>query len=454
MDTGTIEQHYQDLLAQLNQAMLANNHQRVPLLRRIMAHLGHPDHYYHVIHIAGTNGKGSTGAMLASILRAQGYQVGRFSSPAINDAREQLQCNGTWISPAEFIDTYREILPVLQNMGLTASDVSIFEWFFLISVVWFRNQNVQWAVIEAGLGGLYDATNALASPQLTVFTKIALDHTAILGPTITAIAQNKSKIIKPHTTAVTLADQHPEALAVLQTEALNQGVRLVTAKHVQLTVTGQTLTQTVVDAHSQLFDWTQLTVGLSGTYQLQNLRLVLTVVAVLQQQQVNLTNSAVSRGLQQVSLPGRLTVLQEQPVIIADGAHNPDGMAALVASVKQLLAGRKLIWIVGVLQDKAYPKMLAELLPVADVLITNTPANPERALSATKLADTATALLTPTFMTTAAMQRQPDLLTATTITDALTQAQQQATSNSAIIVTGSFYVIRELQQAGWPGLSQ
>ncbi|MCP6717455.1 hypothetical protein NL524_29675, partial [Klebsiella pneumoniae] len=95
-----------------------------------------------------------------------------------------------------------------------------------------------------------------------------------------------------------------------------------------------------------------------------------------------------------------------------------------------------LIWIVGVLQDKAYPKMLAELLPVADVLITNTPANPERALSATKLADTATALLTPTFMTTAAMQRQPDLLTATTITDALTQAQQQATSNSAIIVTG------------------
>ncbi|MDY1546320.1 Mur ligase family protein, partial [Lactiplantibacillus pentosus] len=315
MDAATIERRYQKLLGQLNQAMLANNHQRVPLLRRIMAHLGHPDHYYHVIHIAGTNGKGSTGAMLGSVLQAQGYRVGRFSSPAINDAREQLQFNGTWISPADFIDTYHEILPVLKNMGLAAGDVSVFEWFFLISVVWFRNQNVQWAVIEAGLGGLYDATNALASPQLTVFTKIALDHTAILGPTITAIAQNKSKIIKPHTTVVTLADQHPDALAVLQTEALNQGVRLVTAKHTQLTITQQTLTQMTVDAHSQCFDWTQLTLGLGASYQLQNLQLVLTVVSVLQHQQVNLTNAAVRTGLQQVSLPGRATVLQTDPLI-------------------------------------------------------------------------------------------------------------------------------------------
>jgi dihydrofolate synthase/folylpolyglutamate synthase len=419
-----------------------------------MAHLGHPDHYYHVIHIAGTNGKGSTGAMLSSILQAQGYQVGRFSSPAINDAREQLQCNGTWISPAEFIDTYHEILPVLKNMGLAASDVSVFEWFFLISVVWFRNQNVQWAVIEAGLGGLYDATNALASPQLTVFTKIALDHTAILGPTITAIAQNKSKIIKPHTTVVTLADQHPDALAVLQTEALNQGVRLVTAKHAQLTITQQTLTQMTVDAHSQCFDWTQLTLGLGASYQLQNLQLVLTVVSVLQRQQVNLTNAAVRTGLQQVSLPGRATVLQTDPLIIADGAHNPDGMRALVASAQTLLAGRHLIWVVGVLQDKAYPDMLAALLPTADVVITNTPANPERALPAAQLAQTATATLTPAFITANAMATAPEILTATTITDALMQAQQRATPDSAILVTGSFYVIRELQQAGWKGLSQ
>ena len=160
-----------------------------------------------------------------------------------------------------------------------------------------------------------------------------------------------------------------------------------------------------------------------------------------------------STGLQQVSLTGRATVLQTDPLIIADGAHNPDGMRALVASAQTLLAGRHLIWVVGVLQDKAYPDMLAALLPTADVVITNTPANPERALPAAQLAQTATATLTPAFMTANAMATAPAILTATTITDALTQAQQRATPDSAILVTGSFYVIRELQQAGWKGLS-
>lgn len=445
MDAAAVMEQYQALLGQLNQAMLANNHQRVPLLRRIMTHLGHPDNYFHVIHIAGTNGKGSTGAMLASILRAQGYQVGRFSSPAINDDREQLQLNGQWISPADFIDTYQEIVPVLTNMGLQVHDVSIFEWFFLISMVWFRNQDVQWAVVEAGLGGLYDATNALAGPQLTVFTKIALDHTRILGPTIKAIAQNKSKIIKPHTTVVTLADQHPDALAVLKTEALNQGVPLVTAEQLQMTMTEASIDGMVVMAHSQLFDWSGLHVNLSGTYQLQNLSLVLTAVAVLVRQHVTITQTAVRTGLQHVTLPGRLTVLQRSPLVIADGAHNPDGMAALVKSVQHLLPNRELIYVVGVLRDKAYTQMLQSLLPTAKLVITNTPANPERAMPADELAQAATSL---------AGAHGPEIIVQPTIVAALDLAQQRATEHSVIIVTGSFYVMRELQQAGWKGLSQ
>ena len=445
MDAAAVMEQYQALLGQLNQAMLANNHQRVPLLRRIMTHLGHPDNYFHVIHIAGTNGKGSTGAMLASILRAQGYQVGRFSSPAINDDREQLQLNGQWISPADFIDTYQEIVPVLTNMGLQVHDVSIFEWFFLISMVWFRNQDVQWAVVEAGLGGLYDATNALAGPQLTDFTKIALDHTRILGPTIKAIAQNKSKIIKPHTTVVTLADQHPDALAVLKTEALNQGVPLVTAEQLQMTTTEASIDGMVVTAHSQLFDWSDLHVNLSGTYQLQNLSLVLTAVAVLVRQHVTITQTAVRTGLQHVTLPGRLTVLQRSPLVIADGAHNPDGMAALVKSVQRLLPDRELIYVVGVLRDKAYTQMLQSLLPTAKLVITNTPANPERAMPADELAQVATSL---------AGAHGPGIIVQPTIVAALDLAQQRATEHSVIIVTGSFYVMRELQQAGWKGLSQ
>jgi len=211
--------------------------------------------------------------------------------------------------------------------------------------------------------------------------------------------------------------------------------------------THQTGTTTVVDAHSQLFDWSHLELSLSGAYQLQNLSLVLSVVAVLQRRQVALTNTAVRDGLRQVKLPGRLTVLQNEPLIIADGAHNPDGMTALVASTQQLLTGRDLIWVVGVLRDKAYSEMLAHLLSSAKLVITNTPDNPERALPATKLAQVATKLAS-------ASDQQPEIIAATDIQAALELAQQRATANSAIIVTGSFYVMRELQRAGWPGLGQ
>lgn len=437
---ATIEAQYTALLAQLNQAMLANDADRVPLLRRIMRHLNHPDRHFHVIHIAGTNGKGSTGAMLASVLQAQGLRVGRFSSPAINDPREQLQVNGHWIQPAEFLDSYHEIVPVLTNMGLKAADISVFEWFFLISMVWFRNQNLDWAIVEAGLGGQYDATNALAWPQVTVFTKIALDHTRILGSTLDAIARNKSKIIKSKTTVVTLANQDPAAQAVLQAEAARQGVPIVRPTRLNWQVHDREITGTTLDIASDQYQWQNLKLGLVGDYQLQNLSLVLTVIAVLKRHSITISDTAVRTGLAQVQVPGRLTVLQTEPLIVADGAHNPDGMQALVKSLQTLLPGRSLVWVVGVLKDKAYEQMLMTLLPAAQVVITNTPQQPDRALPAKVLAATAEQL---------AITDQPQVMAADDIQSALALAQQKVAENGAIVVAGSFYVMRELQQAGW-----
>ncbi|AVK63895.1 bifunctional folylpolyglutamate synthase/dihydrofolate synthase [Lactobacillus sp. CBA3606] len=442
MTAMTMEQRYATLVAHLNQAMLVTETDRVPLLRRIMQALGHPDRELHVIHLAGTNGKGSTGAMLAQILQAQGYRVGRFSSPAINDEREQLQLNGQWISQAAFVTTYQAIVPTLTQLGLVPADISIFEWYFLIGMVWFRQQKVQWAIVEAGLGGQYDATNALSAPQLTVFTKIALDHMQILGSTITAIAKNKAQIIKPQTTVVTLADQNPAAKAVLQAQATAQSVPLITANHLVMTNQRVTIQGTIVDATSDLFQWSQLKLGLIGAYQVQNLGLVLTAIAVLRRQMVPISDTAVRQGLRQVRLPGRLTLLQADPLMLADGAHNPDGMRALVRSVRQLLPAKQLIWVLGVLRDKAYAEMLVAVLPAAALVITNTPANPKRALPATELAQAAKAL-----------NPQAEVLVATDIQAAITLAQQRGTDDSAIIIAGSFYVMRELQQAGWPGLA-
>ncbi len=426
---------YTQLIDQFNQSRLVGDTNRVPLLKKIVATLGHPDQTYHVIHIAGTNGKGSTGAMLGAVLEQQGYRVGRFSSPAILNDREQIQLNHKWISEAAFIDSYEEIKPVVQRLGMPLDGVSIFEWQFLVTLIWFKNQRVDYAILEAGLGGLTDATNAISAPQLTIFTKIAMDHMAILGDTITKIATQKSKIIKPGTTAVTLAAQPADAMRVLQAEADRQGVSLSAP---ETRVTDVTIAPTWIEATLQntLFSWGGLRVNVTGTFQLQNLTLILTAIAELRRQHVVITDEAVRNGLQHVHLPGRFTQLSASPLTYADVAHNPDGMAALVQSIQAIDPEPNVTWILGVLADKAVTPMLTSLLPTAKAVYTVTPDNPMRALPAQQLAADIAAL-----DPNVSVQVMPDMPTAW-------QTVHQAATGGPIVVSGSFYVVRELAEMG------
>lgn len=438
MNQAEIHATYQQLIHDFNQARLVGFSDRVPLLRQVLDALGHPEQYFHVIHIAGTNGKGATGAMLSAILEAQGYRVGRFNSPAILNDREQLQVNHQWISEAEFLDSYDEIAPAVKRMGLKTTDVSIFEWQFLVALTWFRNQNVTYAILEAGLGGLTDATNAISVPQVTVFTKIAMDHMQILGDTLTKIATQKAKIIKPGTVAVTIADQAPEAMAVLQNEAAQQGVTLV-APQATATIQAQDLTGMVINATSDLFNWQQLAVNLLGEFQIQNIGLVLSVIAVLRRKNVMISDTAVRTGLQHVHLPDRLAVVQQKPLIMVDVAHNPDGMTNLVQSIKPLISGRSLTLIIGFLADKAVDQMLQTLLPLAHRVFTVTPDNPQRAMTAETLAARCHYLA-------------PDLsVVETDMSHGLLQAKAALPANGVILVTGSFYVARELAALGVTG---
>ncbi len=426
---------YTKLIDQFNQSRLVGDTNRVPLLKKIVAALGHPDQTYHVIHIAGTNGKGSTGAMLGAILEQQGYRVGRFSSPAILNDRQQIQLNHKWISEAAFIDSYEEIKPVVTRLGLPLDGVSIFEWQFLVTLIWFKNQRVDYAILEAGLGGLTDATNAISAPQLTIFTKIAMDHMAILGDTITKIATQKSKIIKPGTTAVTLAAQPADAMRVLQAEADRQGVSLSAP---ETRVTDVAIAPTWIEATLQntLFSWVGLRVNVTGTFQLQNLTLILTAIAELRRQHVVITDEAVRNGLQHVHLPGRFTQLSVSPLTFADVAHNPDGMAALVQSIQAIDPEPNVTWILGVLADKAVTPMLTSLLPTAKAVYTVTPDNPARALPAQQLAADIAAL-----NPNVSVQAMPDMPTAW-------QTVHQTTTDGPIVVSGSFYVVRELAEMG------
>ena len=185
---------YEAIIQQFSPAMKAGENDRVGLLRRILVALGNPDQQYQVIHIAGTNGKGSTGQIITQALMVKGYQVGHFASPAMLDDREQVQINNQLVTKKAFVKAYETICQKLPA-GIVPSDLTVFEWWTLIALQVFADAKVDWAVIEVGLGGQNDATNAIAAPELAVITHLALYHTRILGSTLTAIA--KAKLLKP-----------------------------------------------------------------------------------------------------------------------------------------------------------------------------------------------------------------------------------------------------------------
>ncbi|MEJ1320855.1 Mur ligase family protein [Latilactobacillus sakei] len=203
--------------------MLYGEDERVTLLRQILKAMGHPDHAFSIIHVCGTNGKGSTSAMIAAILQASGYSVGLFTSPHIMAVEESIQINRQLISKAQFARLLTTVQTVLKKLGFDpTTDLSYFETLVLVALVYFKQQQVDYVLWECGLGGALDATNAVDRVAYTLFTKISLDHMALLGDTIEAIATTKSKIIRPQTPVIVAPEQTKTTLHVLQAEVRRQ----------------------------------------------------------------------------------------------------------------------------------------------------------------------------------------------------------------------------------------
>ncbi|GKT03753.1 bifunctional folylpolyglutamate synthase/dihydrofolate synthase [Furfurilactobacillus entadae] len=436
---------YEVLLATLNRAMLAGFDDRVPLLRKILAAAGAPDHAAPKIHVVGTNGKGSTVALTAAILQAAEFTVGTFSSPAISDDREQIQINGQLISQDAFVASYQALLPTVIAVAGASDQLSIFEWEFLIAVWWFANQHVDMMLFEAGLGGLMDATNAISAPLLSVVTHIALDHTRILGPTITDIAQNKAGIIKSGTTVV-LADGEPmAAITVVEAAAKAKNAPLKRAQvSVQLTHVRPETTGTRMDIHLAEETITDVRLNLVGEHQVTNAATVVTIINQLRLAGWQISAAAIRTGFERVQLPGRMTYLPEttgHPALWIDGAHNPDGMQALVKTLRQLYPNKRLTFVLGFLADKNVDEMLAQVLPLADRVILTVPDQHERALASSALAEKVTAVLTRQQLADVAVQLAPTAQMALTLL-------RETPGSTPIVITGSFYLIRALREAG------
>lgn len=426
--TSRDQMSYERIIDSLNPQMRGGDNDRVGMLKRVLAKLHRPDQQFRIIHVAGTNGKGSTGTMIAQCLHQAGQKVGHFSSPAMVDQREQIQIDGCLIEKSAFAATYEKIVQQLPD-DLNADDLTVFEWWTLIMLQYFADQKVDWAVIECGLGGQNDATNAIEAPKLAVITHIALDHTRILGPTIKDIAQAKAGIIKPGTGAVILApnqDQAARAQIIKRAQACQVPV-LDSEKTVQLTVLDQSWAGTRLQLKLPGAEL-ECQFNMLGTFQLDNLKTALTAVDWLNQAELEITPERIAAVLANIVIPGRLQKIGTQPLSFLDGAHNPDAAVRLIQTLDQLGHPQKLVLVLGFLKDKNVAQMVQTYQKLNAQIILTTPDQPKRAMAAKDL-----------------QQYLPNALVIADAWTAYQKAVALAGADGMVLVTGSFYLIKEIE---------
>ncbi len=327
-------------------------------MRAALALRGHPEDAFPAVHIAGTNGKGSTAAMLESVLRAAGRRTGLYTSPHLVDFAERIRAGGRTIPRDTVVTLVAELREALEPRGLALTH---FEFSTLLALEWFARIGVEVAVVEVGLGGRLDATNTVR-PVATAVTSIAHDHEEWLGVELRQIAFEKAGIAKPGVPLVA-GRLPPEAGDVVAAQAHAAGAPVLRAGR------DGTLAGAVFRGPDST-RWDGLSVGLEGAFQRDNAEVALLVLAVLRSR-FGLEGKAVRTGLADVHWPGRLAVRRTAPLVVIDGAHNPAGVAALAAELPGLLGDRRLVLVFAVMADKAWPAMLEHLLPrAAEVVIT------------------------------------------------------------------------------------
>ncbi len=352
----------------------------MPGLERISALLdkmGHPERTLKYVHVTGTNGKGSTCAMLASMLQKAGYKTGLYTSPYIVRFNERIQINGVQISDADICRITEQIKPLADSIFEQPTE---FEMVTALGFAYFAEQKCDIVVTEVGMGGEFDATNVIGAPEAAVVCNIGLDHTEVLGDTLEKIAATKAGIIKSGCDAVIYREK-PSVEAVFEERCKKLNVPLHKADFDSLHSVSHSL-------EGQVFDWGRfqgLHLPLLGEHQLHNAAVALTTAAVLQQRGWRLSDQNIRDGLADVQWPGRFELLRREPLFIADGGHNPQCIEALVGNIQEYLAGRELTVLTGVLGDKDYHCMYSCVAPFAKEFVTITPANP-RAMSSEDLA--------------------------------------------------------------------
>ncbi len=339
--------------------------------------LGYPERELKFVHIAGTNGKGSTASMLESVLRVAGYKTGLYTSPYIKFFNERMKINGENISDAELAEITSDIRPIADSMIDKPTE---FELITAVSFEYFRRNKCDIVLLEAGLGGRLDSTNIIENSLLSVITGIALDHTAFLGDTVEKIAAEKAGIIK-NGCPVLFGGTDESADKVIRAHAAELGSEYSRVDYSKLHVKEMTLDGTQFD----FGEHTDMHISLLGEYQPRNAAIVLSASDILRREGFCISEDAIRIGLGAARWQARFEIICRDPLVIFDGAHNVEGITAAVSSIKRYFGNEKVYVLTGVLKDKDYRTMASDVAKVASRAFTITPEN-SRALSSREYA--------------------------------------------------------------------
>jgi dihydrofolate synthase / folylpolyglutamate synthase len=382
-------------------------------MQALVAALGNPEQGQRFVHVAGTNGKGSTCAMIAGILQAAGFRTGLYTSPHLIEPTERIQINNEPVTPEEFLRAFEVVHEATEKLETTPS---YFETVTAMALVTFR-ERCDISVIEVGLGGRLDATNVI-EPELCIITPIDYDHEAYLGNTLESIATEKAGIIKPGVPVVMAAQLKP-AEAVITERARQLRSPIVRTSEAAISNVAST-----PYGSSFRLDGIHYECGLAGRHQVENAR-----AAIVACRELGVSTGAIQEGLQEVRWPGRLEFLSHEPEFVLDGAHNPAAASALAEYIREFWSGRPVWMVYGAMRDKAIEEVTSQLFPLANRVIATAPDFP-RALRPEAILELA---------------HRADATVTHTIAEAI-EVARTAPREAIVFFTGSLFVVGEARR--------
>jgi dihydrofolate synthase/folylpolyglutamate synthase len=397
-------------------------------MKHLLEHFHHPEKEFESLQIAGTNGKGSVVAFMASVLRESGYRVGVYTSPHLFKVNERVALGKDFITDSELKEFLKEIYPVYLRMKEKDDSPTYFEVITLLSLLYFSQKKVDLALVEVGVEGKFDATNVI-SPLLTVITNVEKDHAEFFGPRFQDVKEETLSLIREKTPLVT-SEEKEGVLSEMKKMCREKGSSFFSLQDVKVKRLHSSLTEQVFSYEGLFWTFPKVEISLGGLYQIKNAALsLLTLEVLVEKKKIKLKEEDVLKGMREAFWPARFHIVSKEPLVIIDGAHNPSGVRNLLRSLKYYFPHKKFILVCGVLREKDYRKIAKLLSPFSiEVICTNPPS--ARCLEAVELKR-------------AFMRYNKNVITRESPVDAIEIALKKGEKDTVIVILGSLYLAAE-----------